>query len=743
MKIKYILSLKFLIAVYSFYANCFTQNTIVSLIGQIPDGSCRAISIRDNFAFIGNGSAFDIIDISNPYEPKLIGRSILKESVKRIYLNNKYAFVALKTEGFNVIDISQINSPSIVNHVITDNTVNDIFIYGDYLYLAQNREGLDIYDIQDPAFPKKVNHVDSVGICIAIDMWNNHLFVACHTDSFLYIVPPYSRIAYKFNGFRIFDLSNPELPIEIGKYQNQSWDPLIHSIEDIAVQNDYIYIASINFGVGIINVHDMESPQAIARIQGHAKRIYLYNNYVYSFDHNFINITKVDDPENPSNTLQINILDDKDKFGEDFYVTENNIFVACRNGFLIYDAANKESPKKMNFYGTGGYVRDVWIEDENAFILHSSNQLNIYDINNHSSPDLICSFKIPWEGDDYDMLPNRLFLSGNYLYIACAGAGIHIIDISNPNSPFEIGNFLGSFVSLNLWVENNLAYIADFTNGLIIVDISNPKNPMEINFLKLNNAYYADIHKYNNYIYLSNNNKVNIIDVTDPRLAHEIVIYNSGDNIENIFVNNNYIYALIYSHGLEVVDVHNPSNPILVSHCYWQEPGESSEDIFVYDDFAFIADYGGLRIMDVKNHLNPNEIGFYSIPNDFTSAVHIVKDIIYVAALENGVYILKNNLMSGIYSINENTYQDYHLYQNYPNPFNSETTIKYNLLKKGNITISIFNMAGQEIETIYNNFQTAGIHQIKWQSKGLPCGIYFYRLHASAFCETKKILLLN
>ncbi len=81
------------------------------------------------------------------------------------------------------------------------------------------------------------------------------------------------------------------------------------------------------------------------------------------------------------------------------------------------------------------------------------------------------------------------------------------------------------------------------------------------------------------------------------------------------------------------------------------------------------------------------------------------------------------------------------LYQNYPNPFNTTTTIKYNIQESSHVTLKIYNLAGQEIETLVNGFQTKDEYQIKWITQQLPSGIYFYRLQAGEFTETKKLIL--
>jgi hypothetical protein len=81
------------------------------------------------------------------------------------------------------------------------------------------------------------------------------------------------------------------------------------------------------------------------------------------------------------------------------------------------------------------------------------------------------------------------------------------------------------------------------------------------------------------------------------------------------------------------------------------------------------------------------------------------------------------------------------LYNNYPNPFNPITTIRYHLQNASNVTMRIYNISGQEVETLVNEYQTAGEHEITWQPKALPGGIYFYRLKAGEFSETKKLIL--
>jgi penicillin V acylase-like amidase (Ntn superfamily) len=84
---------------------------------------------------------------------------------------------------------------------------------------------------------------------------------------------------------------------------------------------------------------------------------------------------------------------------------------------------------------------------------------------------------------------------------------------------------------------------------------------------------------------------------------------------------------------------------------------------------------------------------------------------------------------------------EFKLFQNYPNPFNPTTKIKYNLGKPCYTTLKIYNLSGHEIETLVDGYQMAGTYQVNWQTRRLPSGIYFYKMKAGVFSETKKLIL--
>jgi hypothetical protein len=86
---------------------------------------------------------------------------------------------------------------------------------------------------------------------------------------------------------------------------------------------------------------------------------------------------------------------------------------------------------------------------------------------------------------------------------------------------------------------------------------------------------------------------------------------------------------------------------------------------------------------------------------------------------------------------------NFSLGQNYPNPFNPTTTINYSLAKEGNVKLTIYNSIGSKVATIINENKPSGNYTVQFNERNLASGIYFYRIQAGSFVETKKMILLK
>jgi O-glycosyl hydrolase len=112
-------------------------------------------------------------------------------------------------------------------------------------------------------------------------------------------------------------------------------------------------------------------------------------------------------------------------------------------------------------------------------------------------------------------------------------------------------------------------------------------------------------------------------------------------------------------------------------------------------------------------------------------------------AMSIKTFVISFNRQTGI--ADEPTAQPmlYSLSQNYPNPFNPSTTITYTIRRAENVLLRVFDVLGQEVASLVHERREAGQYQTTWFATNVPSGIYFYRLQAGEYVETKKMILLK
>ncbi len=90
-----------------------------------------------------------------------------------------------------------------------------------------------------------------------------------------------------------------------------------------------------------------------------------------------------------------------------------------------------------------------------------------------------------------------------------------------------------------------------------------------------------------------------------------------------------------------------------------------------------------------------------------------------------------------------NNHFTFNLSQNYPNPFNPETAIRFDIPEMSFVTIEVYDVLGNQIETLVNAEKPTGTYEVEFNATDLPSGVYFYQLKAGDFVETKKMILLR
>lgn len=115
---------------------------------------------------------------------------------------------------------------------------------------------------------------------------------------------------------------------------------------------------------------------------------------------------------------------------------------------------------------------------------------------------------------------------------------------------------------------------------------------------------------------------------------------------------------------------------------------------------------------------------------------------------ESGTILKRDPNYDFIKTENSFLLDEFYLYQNYPNPFNPATKIKYEIpgqTRNDNafVTLKIYDILGKEIKTLVNEEKPAGNYEVEFDASNFSSGIYFYKLQAGNFVETKKMVLLR
>ncbi len=117
-------------------------------------------------------------------------------------------------------------------------------------------------------------------------------------------------------------------------------------------------------------------------------------------------------------------------------------------------------------------------------------------------------------------------------------------------------------------------------------------------------------------------------------------------------------------------------------------------------------------------------------------------------ALTGGAAVFTNNAgesstVVSVEAIGGEIPLEYELQQNYPNPFNPSTIIEFSVPRSNYVTLKVYDTLGEEVATLVSENLTAERYNVQWSASRFASGVYFYRLQAGEFVQTKKLLLLK
>jgi hypothetical protein len=133
--------------------------------------------------------------------------------------------------------------------------------------------------------------------------------------------------------------------------------------------------------------------------------------------------------------------------------------------------------------------------------------------------------------------------------------------------------------------------------------------------------------------------------------------------------------------------------------------------------------------------------------SDGTTYKYCIRDLTpnknHAKLLNNGILVDHTTLVTAIKDRDLPLNSEFNLHQNYPNPFNPETAITYDVPTTGFVSLKVFDMLGREVASLVNETKLKGQYKTMFSGSELPSGVYFYKLQAGNYAETKKMILLK
>ncbi len=111
-----------------------------------------------------------------------------------------------------------------------------------------------------------------------------------------------------------------------------------------------------------------------------------------------------------------------------------------------------------------------------------------------------------------------------------------------------------------------------------------------------------------------------------------------------------------------------------------------------------------------------------------------------IGCVLNGV-VYGDTLLTGVQQTNTSVPDKFYLAQNYPNPFNPETIISFSISTNSFTSLKIYNILGKEVETLVSKELFIGNYDFKWNASAFPSGVYYCKLTAGEFSDTKRMVL--
>ncbi|MDP8207493.1 MAG: T9SS type A sorting domain-containing protein [Candidatus Electryonea clarkiae] len=444
------------------------------------------VYLLDTLLYLPARSDMRIVNVANPEEPLEIGILDIDGGAYDLAIKDDLAFVANGDSGLAIIDISDPSNPSLSSQTGFGWKITAIDVFGDYAYLTAIDDnddlnttysiGIIIVDISDVNSPSYVGLIPSG----TAQVKKHHMIIQGDTIYF----------TERYSGLRIYNISDPTSPEEIG------YNASPNSGKQIEVSDDILYTLISNT-LWTIDYSDPSQPEVLNYLRFH------YHYYVYQME--LINdklifttsnnaLLQVDISEPYTPVMLDTIPFPRNRLSRMHAIDDNTLFITADTTIYIVNMPNEDNDSVIDSINyPGGRFSDLTSSGNYLYIfaISDSTSLYTYDVSSPASPELILALTLPYYGysPDLQILQDDLFI--------LVAPTILKIDISSHELPQYVGRFylpdyMTDISAIMPWGPY-LAFTQDYPSTILYIsDLSGNEDSTTARTV----AYYRDEFHY-------------------------------------------------------------------------------------------------------------------------------------------------------------------------------------------------------------------------------------------------------
>ncbi len=754
------------------------------LVGSLDIGADK-LEVSGSFAYLASGyDGLRIVDISDPSQPVEVGSYDTFGISRNAFVQGDRCYIAQGPVGIVTIDLADLADPGFLGRYDTPGSAHDIVVADDLAYVADYDGGLRIADLSDPANPVEI------GVA-ALDYAYD---VALAGDT-AYVV---DNVLNEPDWIRIFDVSDPASPTEIGSILMQS------DIRQLEVSNGHLFAAADDSGLIVLDVTDPTTPVVVGGIPAeNTWDLCVRGDRVYLASADWHGGLMIVDASDPANPVLLSNYVPNGGWSHPFDVSVSGDFAYLSSPtnttgqIAIVYIGDPLAPVEVDSYTVpGGDVRDLTAVDDLLFVSSGGAGLLVLENQLFSVPGGGVGWLAQESGTTSDLRAVHFADPENGWVAGDEGTILSTTDGGNEWQPQVSGTgedlFTVHFVDANTgWVGGRGGIILKTTDGGATWQPQVSGTTEQIRAIQFLDADLGWAVGGGGVILKTTDGGASWLPQTSGVDTYLMSV---------CFVDPNHGWIAGGS-GADALTLKTTNGGDDWQMVYTPPPAVSLGSIhFVNQDVGWVVGYdatifksvdGGdtwsLQFTDSLNSytsfmsvyaINENTcwaVGYRGVEGrsmktmsrgdswmDMYGGGDEIMDAVFFTDQSNGwavghygtIYAASTNqvpsdIVIGVPDQDSTPAGRPLLAQNYPNPFNPGTTISYDLPGPARVSLKIYDVSGRLVRVLEDAVaEPAGHHQVGWEGRdrfgrAVAAGVYFYRLEAGKYAETRRMLLLK